>query len=167
MKLISTILRAPSKSHILRCGLLSVINQDSSKPLLDVTKFREGLAKLDHRGPDDSGVYIGDNGRVMMGHTRLSIIDLVGGHQPLASEDGMVQVVVNGELYDFERIRNELQKDHGSKFKTSSDSEIALHLYLNYGISFINRLRGEFAILIWDKRYETFFAIRDRVSKLR
>jgi asparagine synthase (glutamine-hydrolysing) len=98
---------------------------------------------------------------VALGHVRLSIIDLSGGQQPLSNESGDIQAVVNGELYDFERIRDELE-EQGHKFKTKSDSEIALHLYEDYDLSFLEHLRGEFALNIWDTKKSRFIAARDR-----
>ncbi|ORX88593.1 glutamine-hydrolyzing asparagine synthase [Basidiobolus meristosporus CBS 931.73] len=96
-----------------------------------------------------------------LGHTRLSIIDLEGGQQPLSNETDDIHVIVNGEFYDFERIREELIAS-GHTFKTSSDSEIALHLYEEYGYSFLEHLRGEFAFCLWDTRRSVFLAARDR-----
>lgn len=96
-----------------------------------------------------------------LGHTRLSIIDLEGGQQPISNETGDIQIVVNGELYDFERIRGELEAK-GYKFKTKSDSEIALHLFEEYGLSFVEHLRGEFAICIYEAKRNRFIAVVDR-----
>lgn len=98
-----------------------------------------------------------------LGHTRLSIIDLEGGHQPISNESGDIQIVVNGELYDFERIRSALQAK-GYKFKTDSDSEIALHLFEEYGLSFVEHLRGEFAICIYEAKRNRFIAVVDRFN---
>lgn len=96
-----------------------------------------------------------------LGHVRLSIIDLAGGQQPLSNASGSIQSVVNGELYDFERIREELQAK-GHEFSTKSDSEIALHLYEEYDLSFLQHLRGEFALNIYDAKKDRFIAARDR-----
>ena len=154
------------KSALLKCGILSVVNKTASHASpITIDSFKKALKKLDHRGPDDFGIFHKPHQPVIMGHTRLSIIDIAGGHQPLSSPDNLVHVIVNGELYDFERIRTELESKHGYRFKTQSDSEIALHLYLEYGMSFLEHLRGEFAIIIWDQRHDMVFAIRDRVSE--
>lgn len=96
-----------------------------------------------------------------LGHVRLSIIDLSGGYQPIGNASGKIQCVVNGELYDFERIREELKLE-GHTFKTLSDSEIALHLYEQYDLSFFEKLRGEFALTIYDANKNRFIAARDR-----
>jgi asparagine synthase (glutamine-hydrolysing) len=91
----------------------------------------------------------------------LSIIDLSGGDQPIASEDESLRIVVNGEFYDFERIRRELET-RGHRFRTKSDSEIALHLYEDLGVHGLTQLRGEFAFALWDANHQTLFAARDR-----
>ncbi|KAG1059138.1 hypothetical protein G6F42_028419 [Rhizopus arrhizus] len=104
------------------------------------------------------------DGRCALGHVRLSIIDLAGGQQPLSNPSGTIQSVVNGELYDFERIRTELQAK-GHAFSTKSDSEIALHLYEEYDLGFLDHLRGEFALNIYDVKKNRFIAARDRYAK--
>lgn len=96
-----------------------------------------------------------------LGHVRLSIIDINSGQQPLLNQHGDIHAVVNGELYDYKRIRSELEAK-GYRFKTNSDSEIALCLYEEYGISFLNHLRGEFAIAIWDSKRNRFIIAKDR-----
>lgn len=140
------------------CGIFSAYS--NSGPLLE-TKLRAALRAISHRGPDGSGLWLSSDGRIALGHTRLSIIDLPGGTQPIASEDGMVQIVVNGEFYDFERIRAELIAC-GHSFRSGSDSEIALHLYEEYGVQCLDYLRGEFAFVLWDQHNRTLFAARDR-----
>jgi len=119
------------------------------------------LQAIEHRGPDGQRVWLSDDRSVGLGHTRLAIIGLNDGPQPIASEDGQVQVVVNGEFYDFERIRRDLEQ-RGHHFRTQTDSEIAVHLYEEYGIGCLRYLRGEFAIVIWDARNKRMFAVRDR-----
>ncbi len=96
-----------------------------------------------------------------LGHTRLSITDLTGGHQPLRNEDGAVHAVVNGEFYQFAKIRSELEA-RSHCFRSHSDSEILLHLYEDLGTDCLSRLRGEFAFVLWDVRRHTLFAARDR-----
>ena len=102
-----------------------------------------------HRGPDGSGMFRDENASVGLGHARLSIIDLDAGAQPLYSEDRDVALVCNGEIYDFERIREDL-KSKGHVFRTGSDSEVIIHLYQEYGLAFVDHLRGEFAFLLYD-----------------
>ena len=118
-------------------------------------------AALHHRGPDHQGQWVSPDGRVGFGHARLSIIDLRGGDQPIASEDEALRIVVNGEFYDFERIRRALEA-RGHCFRTRSDSEIALHLYEDVGVDCLPQLRGEFAFVLWDRNNQTLFAARDR-----
>jgi asparagine synthase (glutamine-hydrolysing) len=99
--------------------------------------------------------------RVALGHSRLSIIDLTTGEQPIASEDGRTRIVVNGEFYGYEAIQRELESS-GHRLRTRSDSEIALHLYEDLGTQCLHRLRGEFAFVLWDDTNRTIFAARDR-----
>ena len=99
--------------------------------------------------------------RAALGHTRLSIIDLATGDQPISNEDGTIHIVVNGEFYDFERTRAELE-GRGHRFRTKSDSEIALHLYEDFGPECLHHLRGEYAFVIWDERNQRMIAGRDR-----
>ena len=123
--------------------------------------LQRATAALHHRGPDNQQQWISPDGRVGLGHARLSIIDLRGGDQPIANEDESVRIIVNGEFYDFERIRQELQT-RGHHFRTKSDSEIALHLYEEVGVHCLPQLRGEFAFVNWDRSNQTLFAARDR-----
>ncbi len=116
---------------------------------------------LAHRGPDGEGAWFSADHSVGLGHRRLSIIDLSTGAQPISNERGDVHIVVNGEFYGFEDIRRDLVRK-GHVFKTSSDSEIALHLYEEYGDACVAHLRGEFAFIIWDERRKRLFAARDR-----
>src|SRR5262245_4262846 len=123
------------------CGITAVFSRDGpvSKDLL-----QRATATLHHRGPDRQRVWLAPDQRVGLGHARLSIIDLSTGDQPIANEDESIRVVVNGEFYDFERIRRDLQA-RGHRFRTGSDSEIALHLYEDVGVHCLPSLRGEFA----------------------
>ncbi|MFK8050843.1 MAG: asparagine synthetase B, partial [Halioglobus sp.] len=119
------------------------------------------LSSLNHRGPDGSGTWTSDDRRWTLGHTRLSIIGLDNGVQPMTSPDGKVHSVVNGEFYGYREIRERLRHD-GCQFATDSDSEIALHLYQQRGMQCATELRGEFAVIIADERENTMIAIRDR-----
>jgi asparagine synthase (glutamine-hydrolysing) len=116
---------------------------------------------LYHRGPDGQRFWVSADGQIGLGHSRLSIIDLATGHQPIASEDGRTQLIVNGEFYGFEAIQRELEQQ-GHRLRTRSDSEIALHLYEDLGTQCLHRLRGEFALVLWDAAHGTLFAARDR-----
>jgi asparagine synthase (glutamine-hydrolysing) len=119
---------------------------------------------LARRGPDDAGYYIDELGGAGLGHRRLSIIDLSGGHQPLGSEDGRVQAVVNGELYNFQGLREELIQQ-GYHFKTKSDSEVVVHGWDAWGPALTERIDGMFALAVWDGRKRQLFLARDRVGK--
>ena len=114
-----------------------------------------------HRGPDGSGRYRDDAAQVGMGHARLSIIDLHAGAQPLFSENEDIALVCNGEIYDFEKIREDL-KSKGHVFRTGSDSEVIIHLYQEYDEGFVDHLRGEFAFLLYDAPNKKLVAVRDR-----
>jgi len=117
--------------------------------------------RLSHRGPDGRGFFVDASRKAGLGHRRLSIIDVEGGQQPLWNEDRSICAVVAGELYDFEAIRSELVS-RGHRFATGSDSEIAVHLYEELGLRFVERLRGEFSICLWDQRKEELVVVRDR-----
>ncbi|MEM9922317.1 MAG: asparagine synthase (glutamine-hydrolyzing) [Cyanobacteria bacterium P01_D01_bin.50] len=125
------------------------------------SSLKKGMDSLKHRGPDGFGFWISPERQVGLGHTRLSIIDIDGGEQPIANQDKTLHIIVNGEFYDFERIQGDL-RGWGYKLKTDSDSEIALHLYNEFGTQCLHHLRGEFAFVLWDERNELLFAARDR-----
>jgi asparagine synthase (glutamine-hydrolysing) len=140
------------------CGIAAVLSRHDP---IDPETVRAATAALHHRGPDGRGHWRSDDGLVALGHARLSIIDLATGDQPISNEDGTIQVVVNGEFYDFERIRSELE-GRGHRFRTRSDSEIVLHLYEELGPECLHRLRGEYAFVIWDESNHRLIAGRDR-----
>jgi len=116
---------------------------------------------LTHRGPDDQGQWLSTDGTVGMLHTRLTIVGLDRGRQPMLNEDEQLCITVNGEFYDFERIRCGLIA-RGHCFRSNTDSEIALHLYEELGADCVENLRGEFAFCLWDGRAGRLIAIRDR-----
>ena len=140
------------------CGIAACFSSDVP---VSEDALKRATAALHHRGPDNQRQWVSSDGRVGLGHARLSIIDLSGGDQPIASEDERLHIVVNGEFYDFERIRRELES-RGHRFRTHSDSEIALHLYEDVGVHCLPQLRGEFAFALWDANNQTLFAARDR-----
>lgn len=115
-----------------------------------------------HRGPDDGGVYV--DRYVGLGMRRLSIIDLETGTQPMTSQDGMLVTVFNGEIYNFAELRAALELQ-GHTFRTSSDTEVILHLYEQYGDDFVTHLNGMFAIALWDTRAEKLIVVRDRLGQ--
>jgi asparagine synthase (glutamine-hydrolysing) len=140
------------------CGITAVLSRRSA---IDPKTMLAGMASLHHRGPDGQQYWRSSDGRAALGHTRLSIIDLTTGDQPISNEDRTIHIVVNGEFYDFERIRAQLEA-RGHKFRTKSDSEIALHLYEDYGPECLHHLRGEYAFVLWDERNQRLIAGRDR-----
>jgi len=142
------------------CGVIAVRGARAS-PEAVRARIGAGLDALAHRGPDGRGAWLDDG--VALGHTRLAVIDLARGAQPIASEDGSVVAVVNGELYDFERQRAELEA-RGHAFRTGSDSELVVHLYEDHGADLIDHLRGEYAFVIWDRRRRRLVAARDRLG---
>lgn len=126
---------------------------------------RRMLPALRHRGPDDSGVYLDPDGRIGLGHTRLSIIDLAGGVQPMANEDRTVWVSFNGEIFNYIELREILLKA-GHRFSTHSDTEVIVHAYEQYGDDFVQHLNGQFAIALWDASHQRLLLVRDRVGIL-
>jgi asparagine synthase (glutamine-hydrolysing) len=139
------------------CGILALFSSQQ----ISQTSFKQGLESLNHRGPDARRYWISPNERVALGHTRLSIIDLNGGSQPIANRDNSLQIIVNGEFYGFEQIQRDLRQ-LGYQLQTNSDSEIALHLYDEFGSNCLHHLRGEFAFVIYDEPNQSLFAARDR-----
>src|SRR4030095_3750819 len=140
------------------CGIAAFF---SSAKRLPAETLRRATKSLHHRGPDSQGIWLSPNHRAGLGHARLSIIDLTTGGQPIANEDQRIHIVVNGEFYDFERQRRELEQ-RGPVFRTGSDSEVALHLYEEFGAHCVQHLRGEFAFALWYEANHTLFAARDR-----
>jgi len=140
------------------CGIVGVF---SRRVPVSAATLEEATRTLYHRGPDGQRQWISADRRVGLGHARLSIIDLTTGDQPIASEDGRTRIVVNGEFYGYEAVRQELQA-RGHRLSTRSDSEIALHLYEDFGVHCLEHLRGEFALVLWDENRRRLFAARDR-----
>lgn len=141
------------------CGIAGYWKPGQDPDSRIVTKM---LDAIDHRGPDGRGEHLDPRSGLAMGHARLSIIDLEGGRQPLFDGAGRV-LTVNGEFYDYKRIRARLTCD-GARFRTKSDSEIALHLYERHGLDFVHHLRGEFAFALFDPRPDggRLVLVRDR-----
>ena len=140
------------------CGIAGIINVAREHPV-DPEMLRSMTRVMVHRGPDDSGEYL--RGNVGFGFRRLSIIDLAGGHQPLANEDDTVWIVFNGEIYNFPALFKEL-RERGHLFKTRSDTEAIVHAYEEWGPECVQHLRGMFAFAIHDQRQNVIFAARDR-----
>src|SRR5687767_1225957 len=116
---------------------------------------------LIRRGPDDRGCMV--DGRVALGMRRLSIIDVDGGHQPITNEDGTLTIVFNGEIFNHQGLQDGL-RSRGHRFTTRSDTETILHLFEEEGPKCLDRLRGMFAIAIWNSRTQSLFVARDRLG---
>ncbi len=140
------------------CGIVAMFSR--TRPVLPETILKATKALL-HRGPDGQRYWISPDERVALGHARLSIIDLTTGDQPIANENETLHIIVNGELYGYEAIQKELEQ-RGHHLRTRSDSEIVLHLYEELGVECLSRLRGEFALVLWDSLNRRLFAVRDR-----
>jgi asparagine synthase (glutamine-hydrolysing) len=141
------------------CGIFGIINLDGAP--VDAQDVRAMSAVTRHRGPDDVGLH--EDGACVIGMNRLSIIDLAGGHQPIANEDGSAWVVCNGEIYNFRELTAELRA-RGHHFRTRSDSEILLHAYEEWADDFLRRLNGMFGFALWDARRRRLLVGRDRLG---
>lgn len=143
------------------CGINGILHLQSQKKVDErlLTKMRDSL---EHRGPDDKGLFIENN--IGLGHRRLSILDVsAAGHQPFLSDNGRYVMVYNGEIYNFKDFYSEL-KSNGFDIRTSSDTEVLLKLFELYGTKILNRLNGMFAFVIWDKKERKLTAVRDRMG---
>src|SRR5215217_6328682 len=142
------------------CGIAGIVaadrlhSDDSARALL----MRDVLT---HRGPDGAGLHT--DGIAVLAHRRLSIVDLAGGHQPLANEDDTIWVTFNGEIYNHASIRTELERA-GHRYKTRSDTETIVHAYEEWGEQCVHRFRGMFAFAIWDARQRRLLLVRDRLG---
>jgi asparagine synthase (glutamine-hydrolysing) len=143
------------------CGIAGIAALDSSQ-VIDTAPLGDMLACVRHRGPDDEGMHAAPG--VVLGHRRLSVIDVEGGHQPLAGRDDSTMAVVNGEVYNYRALADEL-RSMGSRFRTGSDSEVAAHAYDAWGIDFLDRLDGMFALALWDGRRRRLVLARDRMGE--
>lgn len=139
------------------CGIAGIARREQ-RPTDRALLLRMAGA-LRHRGPDGMGIFA--SGRVGLAHTRLSIIDIAGGAQPLGNEDGQVVVTYNGEIYNHRELQRELE-GRGHVFRTRCDTEVLVHAYEQWGESFVHRLNGQFAFAIYDRRRESLILGRDR-----
>ena len=142
------------------CGIAGIYNPERGAAV-DPECLQRMIHIIRHRGPDDSGTYV--SGNLGLGHARLSIVDLEGGHQPMSNEDGSLWIVFNGEIYNHPELREDLIKK-GHCFKTTSDTEVIVHLYEELGEECVHSFNGQFAFAIWDSRAETLFLARDRMG---
>jgi asparagine synthase (glutamine-hydrolysing) len=143
------------------CGITGIVYTDPRHPV-DRALFRRMTSTLGHRGPDADGFLFGDG--VALGHRRLSIIDLSTGDNPIYNEDGTRAVVFNGEIYNFQALRADLET-HGHRFATRSDTEVIVHAWEQYGEQCVPRFRGMFAFALWDLRARRLLLARDRMGK--
>lgn len=143
------------------CGIVGFVNGENARGA-----NREILEKMNrcivHRGPDEDGFFVKEN--VALAMRRLAIIDLKGGQQPIFNEDRTKAIVFNGEIYNFQQLKKDLE-ERGHKFYTNCDTEVIVHLYDEYGADCVRHLRGMFAFAIWDETDKSLFIARDRVGK--
>jgi len=138
------------------CGICGLVSAERAP---DIEAVKRMSSQLVHRGPDDDGLFC--EGAAALAARRLSIIDLAHGHQPIENEDGSAVVVQNGEIYNYRELKRELE-GHGHRFATDCDTEVLVHAYEEWGDAFVERLRGMFAIALWDKRRRRLLLARDR-----
>ena len=150
-----------ARPDFVMCGISGIALSTRSARQLErdvVERMRDVLA---HRGPDDTGIFL--DGRVGLGHRRLSIVDVAAGHQPMTNEDGSLQIIFNGEIYNHADFRKELE-GRGHVYQTHCDTETILHLYEEHGAACVNFLRGMFAFAIWNLKTRELFIARDRLG---
>src|SRR5919106_2259565 len=143
------------------CGINGIALSTRSGRSLDRSVLERMRDVIAHRGPDDVGLFI--DGKVGLGHRRLSIVDVASGHQPMTNEDNSLQITYNGEIYNHGDYRHELES-RGHVYRTHCDTETILHLYEEHGDACVNYLRGMFAFAIWDARRRELFIARDRLG---
>ena len=142
------------------CGIAGIYNIDN-RDAVDTSTLRRMASSLSHRGPDEKGFFMNEN--IGLAHTRLSIIDLSGGSQPIFNEDRNLCVIFNGEIFNYIELKENLKKK-GHKFYTQSDTEIIVHMYEEYGKDCFTFFNGQFAIALWDEKNKELILARDRVG---
>jgi asparagine synthase (glutamine-hydrolysing) len=143
------------------CGIVGIVERDLTRPVAEIDVQRM-VRTLNHRGPDDEGsVLLPGVGLAMR---RLAIVDIAGGQQPFANEDGSMQVVANGEIYNFNEVKDALAA-RGHRFRSRSDVEVLVHAYEEYGEAFLQKIHGMFALALWDGRRRALIAARDRAGE--
>lgn len=141
------------------CGIFGFLAIQPRPVAQSYVDLDAGLERIRHRGPDGTGKWVSQNGQVGLGHVRLSIIDLESGAQPMHSDDGRYTIIYNGEIYNYIELRAELGE---GTFRTHSDTEVVLRAFQAWGEDCVTRLRGMFAIAIWDAAEQKLFVTRDR-----
>lgn len=143
------------------CAIVGKLSKGKriDRPLLEAMRDT-----MTHRGPDDAGLWFNAEGTVGLGHRRLSIIDLsAAGHQPMTNEDESIWLVFNGEIYNFQALKQELLQA-GHVFRSNTDTEVIIHAYEQWGLASIQRLRGMFAYALWDSKHQRLVLARDRLG---
>jgi asparagine synthase (glutamine-hydrolysing) len=143
------------------CGIAGIVSSQAGDRI-EVSTIDRMCQAIVHRGPDDQGIFVKDG--TGLGMTRLSIIDLAGGHQPIFNEDRSIWIVFNGEIYNFQELRPELES-RGHRFATNSDTEMIVHLYEEMGSDCVTKLRGMFGFAVYDERRRRLLLARDRLGK--
>jgi asparagine synthase (glutamine-hydrolysing) len=147
------------------CGIVGQFTFSGSPPGDGRAFVSRACEVIAHRGPDDSGIYESEDRRVVLGHRRLSIVDLSpAGHQPMSNEDGRIWITFNGEIYNHRQFRDELVSK-GHVFRSNSDTEAIIHLYEEYGPAWLRHLDGMFAFALWDAAADRLVLARDRLGK--
>ena len=142
------------------CGIAGILNLGNNPPI-ERSSLERMIGMLRHRGPDGLGVFV--RHQVGLAHSRLSIIDLEGGAQPICNEDRTLWVVFNGEIFNYREIRHDLEQ-RGHRFSTHTDTEVIVHLFEEKGERCVEELNGQFAIALWDERKQRLFLARDRMG---
>ncbi len=143
------------------CGIVGIVGRDAQRPV-PVAEVERMVRTLNHRGPDEEGSVVLPG--VGLAMRRLAIVDLAGGQQPFANEDGTLQLVANGEIYNFEEVKRDLVA-LGHRFRSRSDVEVLVHAYEQYGERFLDQIKGMFALALWDARRRVLIAARDRAGE--
>lgn len=140
------------------CGIVGIYHSNGK---INPTLLESAMETLSHRGPDGRGIWLSTDQHVGLAHTRLSIVDIKGGAQPISNQSRTIYASVNGEFYEYNKIRKKLESA-GHQFLTRSDSELVIHLYQEYDLDFVHYLRGEFAFVLYDVLKKRMIVIRDR-----
>ena len=144
------------------CGICGIYSSSKTE-MLDEDILKAMANSMPHRGPDDFGIYLNQSERIGFGFRRLSIIDLKQGHQPMTNEDETIWIVYNGEIYNYQQLRQHLERK-GHKFQTNTDTEIIIHAFEEKSEKLLSELRGMFAFAIWDSKKKKLFIARDRIG---
>jgi asparagine synthase (glutamine-hydrolysing) len=140
------------------CGIAGIVNRRNDRPPPGLERLACMVHALAHRGPEERGAY--RDHRAALGHARLSIIDVATGQQPLSNEDGSLWIVLNGEIFNYLELRDDLEA-RGHRFRTRSDTEVVVHAYEEWGDEAFKRFNGQWAVALWDSRNVSLVVARD------